>query len=466
MHHWLVWNLIFPVQERVKGHPTFAILRAMEQADHLSTVELQELQRKKLREFIKYCYAHVPYVSAQMNEAGVGPADIQTPADLSRLPVMTKADVRGHREDLRSNIAAKLSPFSSGGSTGEPLVFDLSKNRIASRVACRQRVSRWWGTSVGISELALWGSPLELTRQDWIRNLRDRAMATQLLSAYELNDATMSRYLDVLEKRRFRQIFAYPSAMHLLCRYAQKKGRDLRKLGTQVVFVTSEVLYAHQRDLIIQTLGCPVANGYGGRDSGFIAHECPQGGMHLMADAIVTEIVDAEGRPVPPGESGEIVVTDLYSHEFPFLRYATGDIGSLSTRPCSCGRPLPLLACLDGRSNDSIVTSDGRIIHGQSVVSLLMEVDGIERFRICQKRVDYFHLQIVRNERFQEQSEALIRKRWCDRLRAQVELSIDYVRELPTERSGKFRHLVSEIPVGQTAGDVSVNLRRNACESR
>ena len=450
MHHWLVWNFVFPLQERLKGHPTLRILQEMEAADRLSPAGLEELQKRKLQQFIQYCYAHVPYVKTIMQAAGAGPQDIRTPADLAHLPVMTKADVRRRRAELRSDRAGKLSSFSSGGSTGEPLIFDISKERVASRVACRQRVSRWWGTSVGDSELALWGSPLELTRQDWVRSLRDRAMASQLLSAYELNDATMSRYLDILEQRRFRQIFAYPSAIYLLCRHAQKEGRDLRHLGVKTIFVTSEVLYPYQRELIAQTFGCPVANGYGGRDSGFIAHECPQGGMHLMADTIIAEIVDAEGRPLPPGETGEIVATDLYSQEAPFLRYATGDIGALSTELCPCGRPLPLLAKLDGRSNDSIVTPDGRVMHGQSVVSLLMEVEGIERFRIIQKQVDHFHVQIVRNQSFAPGCEERIRRRWRERLRAQVDLSFEYLDKLPPERSGKFRHIVSELPAGQT----------------
>jgi phenylacetate-CoA ligase len=457
MYRWLVWNYAFPLHERLKGHPTVRILNEMETADRLSAVELEQLQKEKLRKFIEYCYAHVPYIRARMKGAGLGPPDIRTAADLSRLPVMTKSDVRRDRAGLRSQVAGQLGSFSSGGSTGEPLVFDISKERIASRVACRQRVSRWWGTSVGDSELALWGSPLELTRQDWVRGMRDRLMATQLLSAYELNEATISRYLDVLEKRRFRQIFAYPSAIYLLCRHAQKQGRNLRALGTKVIFVTSEVLYSYQRDLITQTLGCPVANGYGGRDSGFIAHECPQGGMHLMADAIIAEIVDAQGRPVPTGESGEIVVTDLYSKESPFVRYVTGDVGALSNKLCPCGRPLPLLERLEGRSNDSIVTSDNRIMHGQSVVSLLMEVEGIEQFRICQKRVDYFHVQIVRNERFQVESEERIRKRWCDRLRSKVDLRFEYVPKISSERSGKFRHIISEIPVGQVARQTAKN---------
>src|SRR5262249_23292749 len=148
---------------------------------------------------------------------------------------------------------------------------------------------------------------VELTRQDWVRRQRDKLLRTRLLSAFEMNGETMSRYLDILERQPCRHIFAYPSAIYLLCLHARKQGRNLRQLGIRVVFVTSEVLYPFQRDVIAETLNCPVANGYGGRDSGFIAHECPQGGMHIIADAVIAEVVNAAGHPVPTGEPGEIV---------------------------------------------------------------------------------------------------------------------------------------------------------------
>jgi phenylacetate-CoA ligase len=456
MYRWFVWNILFRAHEWAKRHPTYQMLAQMEAADHFSPLELERFRREKLRDLIDYCYAHVPHVRACMQQTGIDPGQIREPQDLALLPIMTKADMRKHRDALRSKTAGELKAFSSGGSTGEPLIFDLGKRRIAARVACRQRVSRWWGTSVGLSELALWGSPLELSTQDWIRTLRDWAMATHLLSAYEMNADTMSQYLDVIEKGGYQQIFAYPSAIYLLCVHARKQGRNFRRLGIKVVFVTSEMLFPYQRELISQTFNCPVANGYGGRDSGFIAHECPQGGMHIMADAMIVEIVDSRGRPVPPGESGEIVVTDLYSHEAPFLRYATGDIGTLATRSCPCGRALPLFESIDGRSNDSIVSPDGRVMHGQSLISVLMEVQGIEQFRIRQVRPDCFHVEIVRNRQFCEEDTNLIRRKWSERLRSPLQVTFDYVPKLAQERSGKFRHIVSELVEGQKTDHFAV----------
>src|SRR6202011_632640 len=123
----------------------------------------------------------------------------------------------------------------------------------------------------------------------------------------------------------------------------------------------------------------------GGRDSGFIAHECPRGGMHIMADAMIVEIVDDQGRALPAGTVGQIVVTDLYSHEVPFLRYVTGDLGSIARGRCGCGRGLPMLQSVEGRSNDSIVTPDGRTMNALAMVYPLRELSGIEQFRICQQ---------------------------------------------------------------------------------
>jgi phenylacetate-CoA ligase len=446
MHRWIAWNVFFPLHERLKGHNTFQFLREMEEADSFSASELEELQRHKLRDLIGYAYAHVPYARLRMQQAGVEPAQIHGPEDLARLPLMRKADVRRNREQLRSDIAGKLASFTTGGSTGEPLIFDLAKRRVASRVACRLRTSHWWGVGIGDRELAIWGSVVEVRRQDWVRRVRDFFLASRLLSAFELNEPTITRYLDILESGGCRQIFGYPSAIYLVCLQARKEGRNLRRLGIKVAFVTGEVLFPYQRELISDVLNCPVANGYGGRDSALIAHECPQGGMHILSDAVILELLDAEGRPVRDGESGEIVITDLYSHEAPFIRYATGDMAVMSSRRCPCGRALPLLERVEGRSNDSIVAPDGRIINSLGLIYAIREIEGIERFRICQKAVDTFHVQLVANENLPPDAEQRLLLKWSQLLRSPLRITFEYLPELAVERSGKFRHIVSEVP--------------------
>jgi phenylacetate-CoA ligase len=262
-----------------------------------------------------------------------------------------------------------------------------------------------------------------------------------------MSDAVMSHYLDLLLKGDCRTIFAYPSSMYLLCVHARKKGVNLRRTGVKVVFVTGEILFPHQRELIAETLNAPVANGYGGRDSGFVCHECPQGGMHIMADATIVEILDPQGQPVPLGEQGEIVITDLYSREVPFVRYATGDVGALTSRKCICGRPLPLLEKIEGRTTDFIVAPDGTILHALSVIYIVREIEGIEQYKIRQKALDVFHVQLVCGPQYSNDSESRIREGLRQRMRAPVEVTIEYLSSLPPERSGKFRHVISDVPM-------------------
>ena len=455
MYNWFAWNVLFRLQEAVKRHPTFDILKEMEAAESLAAPELERLRAQKLADLIGYCYRHVPYIREVMQRERVQPSDIRGPEDLRLLPVMTKSDIRDHRSGLRSEIAPGLSQFTTGGSTGTPLIFDLGKRRVASRVACRQRVGRWWGVSAGVPEVALWGAPIELGRQDWIRELRDRVMRTRLLSAFEMNEVAMTRYLDIIGRGGFRQLFGYPSAVYLLCLHARRTERNLRSCGIRVVFVTGEVLYEYQRELISETLNCPVADGYGGRDSGFIAHQCPHGGMHILSDTVIVEILDEQRRPVPAGVSGEVVVTDLYSHEAPFVRYATGDIAALSERRCGCGRPLPLMEKIEGRSNDCIVAPDGRLINSLAVVYPLREVPGIEHYRICQKQTDSFHVQIVCGDAYDpEAGERHMREGWTSLLRTPVQVTFEYVPRIANERAGKFRHVVSEVAGGQAPAAV------------
>jgi phenylacetate-CoA ligase len=255
----------------------------------------------------------------------------------------------------------------------------------------------------------------------------------------------MDGFLSALRRRPPAMLFGYPSALCLLARHAAEHGVRLDRLGVRVVFVTAERLYEHQRAELAAAFACPVANGYGGRDAGFIAHECPQGGMHLSAEHVIVEIVDEDGESVPPGVSGAIVVTHLATGDFPFVRYATGDIGALDTAPCPCGRGLPLLKNIEGRSSDFVVAQDGTVMHGLALIYILRDVPEIRRFKIIQETLLLTRLILVCPGGLAPELRARLVGLFRARLGQTVTIGIEEVDEIPAEASGKHRYVVSKI---------------------
>lgn len=433
-------KLLFPLHEFVKGHSTIKMLTEMEIIQWQKREQIMEIQNRKMEHLFAYAHKHVPYFRElsdyQLYLHGTG-----------ELPFLTKKKIRENLDRLCSVNAGSLQRSNTGGSTGEPLIFYLGKRRVSSDIAAKVRATRWWNVDVGDREVVIWGSPVELTKQDKMRQLRDWLLRTKLLSAFDMSEKTMLEYIAFIQKYRPLHVFGYPSSISLLCQFARKKNLRLSDLGVKVVFCTAEKLYDYQRELISDAFSAPVANGYGGRDAGFIAHECPQGSMHIADDNVVVEIIDSQGNTVPVGEAGEIVVTHLESHDFPFIRYRTGDVGSLSDENCPCGRGLTVLRSVEGRSTDFIITPDGRIMHGLALIYEVRDVEGVEAFKILQEDYDRILLVLSINGNYSEASEDKIRTGLRKRLGEEVSIDITYSEKIFPERSGKFRYVESKVSV-------------------
>ncbi|MDE2146255.1 MAG: phenylacetate--CoA ligase family protein [Burkholderiales bacterium] len=438
-------GLLFPLQERLKQHRSVAVRRGLEQTQWWPPERLQALQLERLRALLAEAGRHVPYYRRLFAASGFEPAQLQSLADLQRLPLLTKALIRAHTAELKHERAQGLARFNTGGSSGEPLVFYIGRERVSHDVAAKWRATRWWGVDIGDPEIVVWGSPIELGSQDRARAWRDRLMRTQLLPAFEMSPARLDGYVAAIRRRRPRMLFGYPSALAHIARHAQARGQRMDDLGLRVAFVTSERLYDEQRAVISGVFGCPVANGYGGRDAGFIAHECPQGGMHLTAEDVVVEIVDTEGRALPPGQAGEIVVTHLATRDFPFIRYRTGDVAVLGRPGCACGRGLPLLAEIQGRSTDFVVAADGTVMHGLALIYILRDLPQVRQFKIVQESLHLTRLLVVAEGTLPDALQADIVRQVRARLGAAVEVLIEPVPQIPPERSGKYRYVVSHV---------------------
>ncbi len=438
-----VSKLLFPVHERLKHHDTVDLRRLMEEVQWWPADRIAAFQLQRLCDLLRDVGAYVPYYRDLFAQVGFDPASVQSTLDLQQLPFLTKAIIRANTEALKHARARELSRFNTGGSSGEPLIFFIGNNRVSHDVAAKWRATRWWGVDIGDPEIVVWGSPIELGKQDRIKHWRDKLLRTQLLPAFEMSEAKLDQFIAAIRKVKPRMLFGYPSALSHIARHAQKRGVNMTDLGIKVAFVTSERLYDEQRNTIGQVFGCKVANGYGGRDAGFIAHECPAGNMHLTADDLIVEIINEDGQVQPPGVAGEIVVTHLSTNDFPFIRYRTGDIGVLGTTTCNCGRGLPLLQDIQGRSTDFVVATDGTIMHGLSLIYILRDLIGVKSFKVVQESRTLTRVLLVTDDQFESDAMVKITSGFKQRLGAEVDVVVELVDNIPAEKSGKFRYIIS-----------------------
>ncbi|MCL4695867.1 MAG: AMP-binding protein [Burkholderiaceae bacterium] len=436
-------GVLFPLHERLKGHSSVDLRRRLERSEWLPRAEIEREQGVRLRAFLSEIGERVPYYRDLFAARRFEPAAVRSARDLQALPLLDKADIRANCSRMKAEGHGPLSRYNTGGSSGQPLVFYIGKKRKSHDVAAKWRATRWWGVDIGDREAVIWGSPIEHGTQDRLKDLRDRLFRSTLLPAFEMSEQRLDEFVEWIRRYRPTMLFGYPSALTYIARHAEMGKQRLDHLGVRVAFVTSERLYDDQRETIARVFGCRVANGYGGRDAGFIAHECPSGGMHVSAEDIIVETVDKEGQPVRPGEAGEIVVTELSTDEFPFVRYRTGDIGTLDDASCPCGRGLPMLRDLQGRTTDFVVAADGTVMHGLALIYILRDMSGIGEFKVTQESRSFTRVEIVPDERFDPSVINAIEQGFRHRLGATVKIQVQTVAALPRERSGKYRYIVS-----------------------
>lgn len=443
----LVSGIIFPLHERLKRHNTVSVRKAMERSQWWLPEQLREYQIQRLRDFLLNVKERVPYYQHLFNQAGFEPAELFSVEQLRSLPFLTKTLIRSNTDDLKARGATSLSRFNTGGSSGEPLIFYIGNERVSHDVAAKWRATRWWDVDIGDREIVVWGSPIELGAQDRVRHLRDKLIRTKLIAAFDMSPDKVNGFLAMIRDFRPKMLFGYPSSLALIAKTAERNKQRMDDLGIRTAFVTSEKLYDEQRLIIETVFGCRVANGYGGRDAGFIAHQCPQGSMHITAEDIIVELVDSVGNNVPVGQPGEIVVTHMATGEFPFIRYRTGDVGVLSDQPCACGRGLPVLKDIQGRATDFVVASNGTVMHGLALIYILRDLPSIRSFKIVQESLELTRVIVCPEGELPRDDESKIVDGFKARLGQNVKIDVQVVDHIGPEKSGKYRYVVSHVPV-------------------
>lgn len=370
----LVRDVFYPLDRWRSGdYGEMRYLREFEETQFLPVAQIRALQMQRLRILLEHAYQRCPFYRERFEQAGLLPSDVRAPEDLAMLPVLEKRDIQEHRDRLVASDWPRhdLIANQTGGSTGSPLSFFVSRDRLHSRAAATWRHNRWAGWDVGDKVALLWGAPRDRPSTVWRSRLRNRLLDRRLfLDTGHLTETRLADFHQALKRFRPKVLLAYAGSIVLFARYLQ--SRRQQPYEPQAIITSAEVLEPANRALVEAMFGCPVFNRYGCREVSVIASECSEHqGLHTMAEGLLIEIVH-DGRPARPGQLGSILVTDLLNQAMPLIRYRIGDLGAWEAGPCRCGRDLPRLKSIAGRVTDFLVGRDGRLVSGVFLATYLV----------------------------------------------------------------------------------------------
>ena len=391
--------LAMPLVDRVKRTRMVANYSRQMDSQWRPLEEHERTQREKLARLLRHAYDNVPYYTRVFDERGFKPEKFADLADLKALPVLTKTIIRENFDALQARNRQEFAPRrnQTSGSTGQPLVFFWDKNSHGAGWPNAWRAFAVAGFRLGDPLLVLSGGALVPKVTPLRQRIYYKFMGITQLRAYHLSEAEMEGYIAYLESNPHhpQYMYGYASAAYLFGRYLL--GRNRRDVRFKAIFTTAEVLAPNQGQVIEEAFGCKVYDTYGNNESCLAAFECEHNdGLHYAMENAYLEVLDDAGNGVRDGEPGHFVATNLENYAMPFIRYDSGDLGSLTRKPCVCKRGLLRIGNIMGRSRDFIYTPDGREIHGAffNHFEPFYRTPWIAGWHVTQDRIDHLIISI------------------------------------------------------------------------
>jgi phenylacetate-CoA ligase len=433
------WTAYLAWHVRGEGRLPFAPIEAIER-----------VQRRRLRRMVAHAHANVPHYRDAMDGAGLRPEDLRTADDLARLPEISGHDLAEMPERFGSprHAAAPGVTIHSSGTTGRPKTVrhDAAALFLSLAHGERQRIvlSRFVGRRRGYREM---------------NAIRAGAVGVQLRQFYEAHSWVPARVdlarsllppLDPFEVSAARlRAFApdvlrgYGSHLGALFRWAVERGVSVFR--PRAIVYGADAMPEADRALIEAELGIPVLSTYQTVEALRIGFQCEERrGFHLSLDQVAVRVVDDAGRAVGPGGTGHIVLSNLTNRATVLLNYRLGDLVTLGRSACPCGRTLPTIEGIAGRSDDLILRPDGQPVHALAVLEPLRAVPGIAQLQVIQDDLRRFRLRAVATGSAPgpASAEALGRALQAA-IGFEAAVAVEWVPAIPPDAHGKVRAVIS-----------------------
>jgi phenylacetate-CoA ligase len=387
----LAWPPIVTGQAAVLG----ALVRQFDDSQWMAPADLEARQREQLEVLAEHCAKYSPYFARVLKQAGLKPRALGKPGGLNRLPILTRRRLQAATDLFCSaapNSHMPVSESRTSGSTGEPV--SVRRTAVCGMIqwAFVMRGYLWHGRDFGdrvcairpqydrIERPADWGAPAGV--------LYRTGPALNIPIGTDLQDQ-----LTLIDDFAPNVLTAYPSNLIGLARLCAARGAGIPSL--KLVSSIGETLSAELRDEVRSLLGVEMIDTYSSQELGCVAIQCPEhGAYHIMAEGMIVEVLDAQGKACAEGEAGRLVVTDLTNFATPLIRYEIGDWAEPGG-PCPCGRGLPTLKRILGRERNLVKLPDGTRRWPLVGYARYREIAPVIQYQVVQDESEGLELRLV-----------------------------------------------------------------------
>ena len=448
-HSWLVPRIVEPLAEGL-GRPLWTTRRRLAELQWRPAAELEQRALDRLRPLLEHASRFVPHYRALFAERGLRARDIQSVRDLNRLPITSKAELRAGfpQQTTAENIpAGRRQRRLTSGSTGLPFEFYWDR----SMLPVLGGTDRFWLEWSGI---AVWHTRITVASPSYFYNLVtparrwpaliNRVMVGERAESFPADQMTTEKFRALVERVTLHGPYfvrGYPGSLVSLAARLAEEGRPLASYPRAVVTL-AETLTGPNAATLREVFRCSVANHYSAWEVPQIAHSCPDHPelLHSTRDRVVVRVVRSDGAEAGPGETGQVVATDLANYVMPFINYSAGD-GAMVGPRCPCGRGMPTLARLEGRDIEMIRTREGREMSSGAFGQLLTFVIGIIpyvwEYQAVQTTPEALILRVVPTPRFTAEFQATLQRGLAEFFGPGMQIIVEPVASIPAEVSGK-----------------------------
>ncbi|MEE9362045.1 MAG: hypothetical protein V3U92_05545 [Cellulophaga sp.] len=409
-----------------KYHDSLVVYKNMFYATSYN--DIQKIQEKRFLEFIHFVKEHNKFYKERLKNI-----EISSIKDLSKIPVLEKEDLRNSK--IISKLDEKLVTNYTGGTTGKSLKTYYTINDVQERQGNLDFFRGMFGYTFG-SRTAWFSGKKLISKKDEKKNtfwVKDYINNITYYSTFHMKKDYVDYMVQNMNKDKPEYFVGFPSAIYAIA-YRIKETKIKMDFQLKAVFPTSEPLLDYQKIILEEVFGCPIPDQYASSEGAPFVYECPSGNLHYDMYSGILE------KRYPQSKSNEVIVTAFPTHSMPLIRYAVGDGMKLDDidRRCSCGSQMPLVEKIEGRKMTFVYSKERGVVGAGNISNIVKYTPEIEKIQILQNDKENILIKVVTNSDKHKNISSILEEEMKNRLGENIQISFEFVDEIPNEKSGKF----------------------------